>query len=204
MLEIFHLANSRSERIIWLAEELQIPYQVERFDRVEGLAPPEYRALHPLGRSPIIHDGDVELVESGAIIEYVLSRHGPGTLRPNPDSPEYPLYLQWLHMSEGTVMANLVSEYHVRSVGEEGAPNSPQLDALVDITQEDFAYMDRHLAAHPYFAGDAFTAADISMAAPIRFGTDWMKKDISPYPNIAAYLERIHARPAYKKTLTFG
>ncbi len=204
MLTLYHLGNSRSERIIWLAEELGISYKLEKFPRDEaGGAPKAYKALHPLGRAPIIRDGDVTLIESGAIIEYILARHGGGKLAPRVESSEFPNYVQWLHMAEGTLMPHLLSMFLMQRGAEGGAPN-PLASRFEQRLDQDFAYMDSHLGANPYFAGQSFTAADINMVFPVRFATDWMKRDISKHKNLAAYLDRIHARPAYKKAMNLA
>lgn len=198
MLTIYHLENSRSERIIWLAEELGLPYELKRYKRAEtGFASPEYKALHPLGRAPFIRDGEVTLSESGAIIDYLLTRYGQGRLVPKPESADYPRYVQFLHFAEGTAMQHLVMALLLGMSG--GAPPS----FLDERIAQDFAFADEALSGGRYFAGE-FSGADINMAFALKFARDFLKRDIGAYPNIPAYLAKIEARPAFKKAMSLA
>ena len=198
MLTIYHLENSRSERIIWLCEELGLQYELKKYPRENGMAGAAYKALHPLGRAPIIHDGDVTLIESGAIIDYLLTRYGQGRLVPKADSAEYPRYVQFLHFAEGSAMQHLIMAM-VLSMSGQG--DMPFLDERI---KQDFAFMNEALAGGSYFAGKDFTGADINLAFVLKFARDFMKRDVGSLANITAYLTRIEARPAFKKAMSLA
>ena len=200
MLTIHHLKNSRSQSIVWLAEELGMPYKLESYDRAPGApAPPAYKALHPLGRAPLIRDGELLLVETGAIIEYMVTKYGGGRLAPKPDSADYPLYLLWLHFAEGSAMPHQVNLRTLDAGGDTANPERARATARVD---QDFAFISDALAKAPYFAGGSFTAADIAMTIPLRFALS--KRDAAAYPHLAAYTARIAERPAFKKAASVG
>jgi glutathione S-transferase len=166
MITIYHLANSRSERVIWLMEELGLEYKLERFARQpDMMAPPELRAVHPLGKSPTIRDGEVLMVESGAILEYITHRHGQGRLSVPVSSPDYPRYLQWMHYGEGSAMTQLLLHLFLGGGFIPGVDqSSPMVAMMKERTASMLRYIDDELRARPYFAGDSFTAADIMMA----------------------------------------
>jgi len=199
MLTIHHLDNSRSERIVWLLEELGLPYQQQTFMRDKGLAPAAMKAVHPLGKAPILSDDDVVIMESGAIVEYIVNRYGNGRLAPAVASPEYPLYLQWVHTAEGSMMADLLAEVRVRRLtGPEGA-DKPAVQMLVERNTNMLKYIDSVLAQTPYLAGREFSAADIMMEFNFSFMDRLPKIDITPYPHVIAWLQRVRARPAYQR-----
>lgn len=201
MLTIYHLETSRSGRIIWLAEELGLEYKVEVFKRTaERQAPPEYKALHPLGRAPVIRDGDLVLAESGAIVEYLLARHGQGRLVPPSASPDYAQYLFWLHFAEGTLMSHFIGVYLLDAAGAK-AHNLRQ--SVLANFAKDMAFAEDALAKEPYLAGKHFTGADIVMGYGLTAARHF-KEGLPAFPHIEAYLERLAERPAYKKAQTFG
>lgn len=201
MLTIYHLEASRSGRIIWLAEELGLEYKVETFKRTpERQAPPEYKALHPLGRSPIIRDGDLVLPESGAIIEYLLARYGQGRLVPATHSPDYPQYLFWLHFAEGSLMAHFVNVYVLDAAGMK---QHALREAVLANFVKDLDYAEAALAKDPFLAGKHFTGADIVTGYGLTAARHF-KEGLPQFPHIEAYLAKLAERPAYKKALTFG
>lgn len=215
MIVVHHLENSRSQRILWLLEELGTPYRIEHYKRDPAtmLAPPELEAVHPLGKSPIITDGDTVVAESGAIIEYLVERHGQGRLRPPDGSPERLRYTYWLHFAEGSAMPPLLmklvadaietrSPWIVRPVAAGIARKMKALVVTPNLGRQ-LAFMDAELSRRPWFAGEEFTAADIQMsfpleAAAVRGGLD------ARYPKLQDFLERIHARPAYQRAIEKG
>jgi len=202
MITIYHLATSRSERVIWLMEELGLEYKLERFAREPNMmAPAAMRAIHPLGKSPTIRDGDTVLVESGAIIEYIIHRHGQGRLAVPVSSADYPRYLQWMHFAEGSAMPQLLVHLFLGGFIPGVDQSSPMVTMMKERTASMLRYIDDELRARPYFAGESFTAADIMMVYPFGLVTGFLKADMSQYPNIQAYLDRIGKRPAYQKAM---
>ena len=192
MITVHHLAASQSDRILWLCEELGLPYELRRYEREpRGAAPPEFKALHPFGTAPVIEDGDLVLGESGAIVEYLCMRHGGGRLVLGPDDEDYPDYLYWFHFANGSMVPGLMVDYVTAAAGGKGAGEGPSR------SERAIALAEARLGEVPYFAGRAFTAADIMMCLP-RFGES---RDLSNSPNIQAYLERIGERPAWQRTL---
>jgi len=197
-LTIFHLERSRSDRILWLAEELELVYELVRFERdpMTQRAEPALREHHPLGKSPAIRDGDVRLIESGAIVDYLVTRYGQGRLAPRHDSPDWPRYLQWLHFAEGSAMAQLILDLFLSGKFGGGAP-SAAAPRMREATLEMLSMLDRELATRPYFAGPEFSAADVMMTFPIRMAAGLQLLD--GRPDLQAYLGRIEARPAYQR-----
>jgi glutathione S-transferase len=192
MITVHHQVASQSDRIIWLCEELGLPYGLRRYEREpRGAAPPEYKALHPFGTAPVIEDGDLVLGESGAIVEYLCMRHGGGRLVLSPEHVDYPDYLYWFHFANGSLVPGLMVDYVTAAAGGAGAGEVPSR------SKRAIALAEARLGKAPYFAGSAFTAADIMMCVP-RFGE---KLDFSECPNIRAYLELIGERPAWQRTL---
>ncbi|WP_375463838.1 glutathione S-transferase [uncultured Methylobacterium sp.] len=212
MITVHHLENSRSQRVLWLLEELGLDYAVERYARDPKtlLAPPELRAVHPLGKSPVITDGDVVVAESGAIVEYLTDRCG-GALVPAPSTPEHRRYTYWLHYAEGSAMPPLL----LKLVFSRLAPGSPVLlrpmvKAIAGGVTQKFvdpqlrrhaAYWEDELAARPWFCGDSFCAADIQMSFPLEA---FAARGTGAGPRITDWLARIHARPAYARALERG
>jgi glutathione S-transferase len=203
MITIHHLTRSRSERIVWLAEELGLPYKLEVLPReATGAAPAAMKALHAIGRAPIIHDGDTVLAESGAIVEYLVRRHGGGRLAPAIEEADYPRYLYWMHFVEGSLMTVMLTALTVSRIPE--ATQSP-VKARVDQRVLQFlGFVDGELAGRDYLASQSFTAADVMMEFP--FGTlqHFMPCDLGPYPNIASWLQRIRSRPAYLRAMALA
>jgi glutathione S-transferase len=201
MITIYHLSESRSERLIWLMEELGEPYEFREFKRQPNMeAPPEYRALHPVGTSPMIRDGATTLIESGAIVEYILERYGRGRLEPERNTPERTRYLQWMHFSEGMAMSGMMNEALILMCGVNAA-ESPIVTMLRSRNDRMFDWIDAELGQRPYFAGEEFTAADIMMTFIFPVYKRFVQRPLAPYPNITRYIERIEQRPAYQRAM---
>jgi glutathione S-transferase len=216
MITVHHLNNSRSQRVLWLLEELGVPYEVKRYERDAKtmLAPPALLAIHPLGKSPVIVDGTVTVAESGAVVEYLMDRYGAGRLIPAAGTPARLGYTYWLHYAEGSAMPPLLLKLVFDRVANAPAPwpisaiarriagtvqNSfigPQLKHHLD-------YMEAELTAHPWFAGNEFTAADVQMSFPLEAAKSRAGLNASR-PRLWDFLERIHAREAYKRALERG
>jgi glutathione S-transferase len=201
MIIVHHLNNSRSQRVLWLLEELGLPYEIKRYERdaKTNLAPPELKAITPLGKSPVIQDGPHTLLESGAILDYLIRRHGDGRLQPDPATATYDEYVQWLHFAEGSAMLPLMLNLYVGRLGEAGAPLQPRIDAEV---ANYLGYLDSTLGRSPYLVGETFTAADIQMSFIGEIAKAFGK--LGSYPNVAAWVERFQARPAYKQAIERG
>lgn len=201
MISIYHLDTSRSERIVWLMEELGLPYQLEVFNRAPNVfAPEELKQVHPLGFAPVIRDGETVLAESGAIVEYIVARHGGGRLAVGPEQPEFANYLYWLHYAEGSLMPQIMREWYLDRMLPD-ADAAPGMKRIRSATRTHLALVEGHLASHPYFAGDAFTAADIMMAFPFTTMRRFRDLGFAPDSAIQAYLHRIEARPAYRAAM---
>jgi glutathione S-transferase len=215
MIIVHHLNNSRSQRILWLLEELGVPYEVKRYQRdaKTNLAPPELLQVHPLGKSPVITDGGLTLAESGAIVEYLVERYGKGALVPPAGSPEKLRYTYWLHFAEGTAMPPMVMRLVFSRVERGPMPffAKPIAKAISRKVKDGFIdpnlkrivdHMEAELAKSEWFAGDALTAADVMMSMAAEAAVARMK-DV-PMPNLRRFLERIHERPAYRRALERG
>ncbi len=202
MLIVHHLNVSQSERIIWLLEELELPYELKIYDRdpVTQFAPLELRSIHPLGSAPVLCDGAVVLAESGAIIEYVLARYGDGRLSLSVTSPQYPDYLYWFHYANGSLMTQIGVNW-IAALAAGPNSNSPLLPTLRERLDRHLHWVDQRLSQAPYFAGSEFTAADIMMHFP--FGTMRVFYDVGldNYPNIQAWLERMGDRAGYQRAM---
>jgi glutathione S-transferase len=195
MLTVHHLRVSQSERIVWLCEELGIDYALKIYDRRADnrLAPDEYKALHPMGIAPVITDGELVLGESGAICDYICGRHGDGRLTPGPDDPDYADHLFWFHWSNGTFMATLMMQL-VLSGGGEG---NPAAVFVGERSRRAWAMAEARLGEAPFFGGRNLTTADIMMVYCLTTSRAFRGATLEGFPNIAAYLQRIGARPAY-------
>jgi glutathione S-transferase len=205
MITIYHLENSRSERVIWLMEELGLPYELQRFPRERSLMAGEaYRALHPLGKSPIIRDGDTVLIESGAIVEYIVNRYGNGRLSVPPNAPGYARYLQWMHFAEGSAMTQLIVHMFMGGFVPGIDQSLPFVASIKGRTAQLLKFIDGELNDRPHFTGPEFTAADIMMAYCFGMVRGYLRMDISQYPNIATYLARIEQRPAHRKAMAIA
>src|SRR5580700_5073672 len=201
MLTLHHLNDSRSHRILWLLEELGTPYEMVRYQRngETRLAPPELEKIHPLGKSPVIVDGDIRIAESGAIVDYVIRRYGKGAMMPARESANYEAYNEWLHYSEGSAMLPLMLNLYVSRLKEAGAPLHPRIDSEL---ANHLGYIDAALKGREFFVGDSLTGADIQMS----FVGDLAKvfDKLAPYPNLARWLSRMHARPAFQRSIEKG
>ena len=214
MLTVHHLNTSRSQRVLWLLEELGVPYEIVRYQRQADMrAPKELRAIHPLGKSPVITEGGNTVAESGAIIEYVVSAYGEGRLIPPPNTPERLRYTYWLHYAEGSAMPPLLMKL-LFTLMPKRAPallrplvrkvSSSALTTIVNPQlRQHMAFWEEELSKSPWFAGDEFTAADIQMSFPLEAATARGGLE-QGYPKALAFLERIHARPAYRRALEKG
>jgi len=201
MIQVHHLNRSRSTRVIWLLEELGVPYEVVRYERdpVTNRAPDELKAIHPLGKAPAIRDGDAVLVESGAIVEYLLRKYGNGRLAPAPDSPEYPRYLQWLHFAEGSAMLPLLLNMFL---DRQPLPEGYFLTGFAaDERRKLLDYLESSLQGQDYLLGAEFTAADIMMITVLQLA--WMQGALEGYRNLPAYLGRLQRRPAFQKAAEY-
>jgi glutathione S-transferase len=200
VITIHHLSVSRSERIVWLMEELGLPYKLEtKMREANGAAPPAYKALHALGKAPVITDGDLTLAESGAIVEYIVNRHAGGRLGVRVDSADYPRYIYWMHFAEGSLMTLMLIALVLQRVPE--AKESPVRVRIRDRIAQMLAFVDGELAGRNWFVGPDFTAADVMMTFPFTTMRKYLEYDLSPYSSIEAYLRRIEARPAYQKAM---
>jgi glutathione S-transferase len=205
MITVYHLENSRSERVIWLMEELGLTYDLQRFDRQPTMMAPEVlKTISPLGKAPMIRDGDTVIIESGAILEYITNRHG-GRLTVGVNSPDYGRYLQWMHFAEGSAMGRFILNLFVGGYFPGVDPASPLVGMAKQSSVDVLQFIDGELAKTPYFAGSEFTAADIMMMycfgivrGPI------METDMTLYPHIAAYIAKIEARPGYKTAMAIA
>ena len=215
MITVHHLNNSRSQRVIWLLEELGVPYEVKRYERDAKtmLAPPELRAVHPLGKSPVITDGDRTIAETGAIVEYLVGTYGEGRFVPPAGTDDRLRYTYWLHFAEGSAMPPLVMTlvfgalparvpFFIRPIAKlisEGVQKSflrPNIEAQL-------ALMEKDLGRSAWFAGEEFTAADVMMSFPVEAGAT-RGDGLGSRPKLAAWLTQIHARPAYQAALKKG
>jgi glutathione S-transferase len=216
MIVVHHLNNSRSQRVLWLLEELGVAYEVTRYERDAKtmLAPPALLAVHPLGKSPIIVDGTVTVAESGAIVEYLIDRYGGGRLIPAAGTAQRLRYTYWLHYAEGSAMPPLLLKLVFDRVANSPAPwpisaISRRIAATVQTSfvgpqlKRHLDYMESELAAHPWFAGEEFTAADVQMSFPLEAAASRAGLNASR-PHLMAFLDRIHARDAYKRALERG
>ena len=216
MIVVHHLNNSRSQRVLWLLEELGLEYDIKRYERDKKtmLAPPELRKIHPLGKSPVVTDDDLTLAESGAIVEYLVERYGDGCLAPARELPAYLRYRYWLHYAEGSMMPPLLLKlvfdkiestpmpFFVKPIAKaiSGKAKSsfimPQINTHLD-------YLEAELGKNAWFVGDEFTAADVQLSFPIEAADARGGLDASR-PKLVNYLQRIHARPAYQRAVKRG
>lgn len=204
MLTVVHLENSRSDRLIWLLEELGLDYAIETYERDPKTqrAPAAMQALHPYAKAPMLRDGDRVLIESGAIFEYVLARHGDGGLVPATDDPDWPDYVQWLHFAEGSAMLPILLD-HFQAAGLAGPPGESALAAMAkDGMAKIYDFVEGTLAERAFFAGDRFTAADVMMGWVVEVVEQ--RGEIEPYPAMRRYLEKIRARPAWQRAKARG
>jgi len=199
MLTLHHLNNSRSQRILWLLEELGTPYEIVKYRRMEPipLAPPELKAVHPLGKSPVITDGGRTIAESGAIVEYLIDTYGNGRFRPEHGTDDWWRYVHWMHFAEGSAMLPLLLALYASLLGDAAAPLRPRIDAEIE---NHLSYMDRELGDRRFFVGDDLTGADVQLI----FVVEAAGSRLDPWPRLVAYRDRMHARPAYQRGLEKG
>lgn len=201
MIVVHHLNDSRSQRVLWLLEELGVSYEIKRYarDATTRLAPPELKAVHPLGKSPVITDGERTVHESGAIIDYLVRRHGGGRLAPSPGTDAHETYLQWLHYAEGSAMLPLMLQLYVGRLGEAAAPLQPRIDSEI---ANHLGYVDQALAGRDWLLGAELSAADIQMSFVGEVAGAFGR--LAAHPNLAGWVARFQARPAYKAALEKG
>ena len=204
MLTVHHLGKSQSERIVWLCEELGLPYELKVYDRdkVTRLAPPEYKALHPLGAAPVIDDNGLVLAESGAIVEYLTTRYGKGRLVLAPDHPDYGQFVYWLHFANGTLQPatgrNMI-------LGRLNLPDdNAVLRAMKGRLDLALGLVEARLGEADYLAGRDLTTADIMIVFTLTTMRLFLPFDLKPYPNIRAYLARVGQRDAYRRAMKKG
>ena len=203
MITIYHLDTSRSERIVWLMEELGLEYKLELFQRNEnGSAPDALRKIHALGKAPVIRDGNTVLAESGAIVDYIVHRYAGDRLAVAPAAHDYARYIYWFHFAEGSLMSLLILALVLSRVPEADA--SPARARVLERMKQTLAFIDSELAQATYFAGATFSAADVMMTFPFTTMRHFLKYDLAPYANILAYLQRIESRPAYQKAMALA
>lgn len=204
MITVHHLGVSQSERIVWLFEELELPYALRIYDRdaATKMAPASYKALHPMGIAPVITDGDLVLGESGAIIDYVVEKYGSGRLKVAANQPNFADYVFWFHFANGTMMPSEMSAVVAAMMSlKEG---NPVADMLKDRSERGYGMVEARLGGVPYFAGGEFTAADIMMLFPLTTMRAFAPRELTAYPNLRAYLKRIGERPAYRRAMSKG
>ena len=200
MIVVHHLNESRSQRVLWLLEELGAPYEIRHYQRdaTTRLAPPELKAVHPLGKSPVVQADGLTLIESGAIVDYLLRRHGAASgLRPAEGSAEFEAYQQWLHYAEGSAMLPLLLKLYVSRLGDAGAPLAPRIDSEL---ANHLGHVDRALQGREWLVGDALTGADVQMS----FVGEAARGLRESYPNMDAWVRRFQQRPAYQRALERG
>jgi len=199
MLKVHHLNNSRSQRILWLLEEIGAPYEIVHYKRGTPipLAPPELKAVHPLGKSPVITDGSKTIAESGAIVEYLIDTYGKGKLKPKPGSGDYWKYIEWMHYAEGSAMLPLLLALYTNMLGDAAAALKPRIDGEI---ANNFAYMESSLGSREFFVGNDLTGADIQLL----FVLEAAGARLEPYPNLMKYRARMQARPAYQRGIEKG
>jgi glutathione S-transferase len=216
MIVVHHLNNSRSQRVLWMLEELELPYRVERYERDAKtmLAPAELRRVHPLGKSPVIVDGERTLAESGAILEYLAATYGGGRLAPAAGTPERLRYTYWMHYAEGSAMPPLLLSLVFARLPKGPMPFflRPLVQGIADKVRRSFIepqltlhldHIERELGTSTWFAGDAFSAADVQMSFPLEAAAARGGLDHSR-PRASGFLDRIHSRPAYQRALERG
>ncbi len=199
MIVVHHLNESRSQRVLWLLEELQAPYEIRHYERdaLTRLAPPALQAVHPLGKSPVVEADGMTLIESGAIIDYLIRRHGGQHLRPAEDSADFQVYQQWLHYAEGSAMLPLLLKLYVSRLGEAGTPLKPRIESEL---ANHLGFVERSLQGREWLVGDALSGADVQMS----FVGEAARGLRASYPNMDAWVRRFQQRPAYRRALERG
>jgi len=204
MLTVHHLGKSQSERIVWLCEELEIPYELKCYarDPVTMLAQPDYKALHPTGAAPVITDGALVLAESAAVVEYIIAKFGNGRLALKPDHPDFANFLYWFHFANGTLQPQMGRNMILNWL--KLAADNPMLVAMRTRLDRSFDLVDARVRDAKYLAGDDFTSADIMIGFSLTTMRYFMPYDLGRCPNVRDYLGRIAARPAYQRAMEKG
>jgi glutathione S-transferase len=202
MIEVHHLNNSRSQRVLWMLEELGVQYTVIRYERDAKtmLAPPQLKKIHPLGRSPVIRDGDFVLAESGAIVEYLAEKYGAGRLAPTRGTREFETCRYWVHYAEGSLMMQLLVKIYLERVGE---PAQALLERVNGAVRMHLAYIEESLGSSQFLTGSTLTVADVQMSFPLEVSVAQGMLS-NGQPRLTALLARLHERPAYKAALAKG
>ncbi|OTA52755.1 putative glutathione S-transferase [Hypoxylon sp. EC38] len=201
-LTVHHLGVSQSDRVVWLCEELGIDYELKKYDRSPIMAPPEYKALHPLGSAPVIEDGDIKIAESGACVEYILQTHGNRKFGITPGHKDYAEYLYWFHFANGTLQPVLLLNLSLSRSGiGKGHESVKRSDAR---RKQILDFVDRRLSKVPWLAGEQFTAADIMNVCCLTTMRCFVQYSLGGYPNILAYLKRVAARGGYRRAMEKG
>lgn len=201
MLTVHHLNNSRSQRVLWLLEELEVDYEIMNYQRdsATNLAPPELETIHPLGKSPVITDDENTIIESGAIIDYVVRHYGEGRLAPSPGTRAHEDYLQWMHYAEGSAMLPLMLKLYTSRLPDGGEALKPRIHGELD---NHLGFMNKALDGQDWFVDNIFSAADIQLSFAPEIGK--VLYDLKPFPNLLDFLERIHSRDAYQRAIAKG
>ena len=199
MITVHHLNESRSQRVLWLLEELGVPYEIKFYarDATTRLAPPELMTVHPLGKSPVLEDGGQTIIESGAIVDYLIRHHGKGRLQPAVGTTDFEVYNQWLHYAEGSAMLPLLLKLYVSRLGEAGAPLQPRIDSEL---ANHLGYVNASLADREWLVGGELSGADIQMS----FVGEAARGLRAGYPHLDAWVKRFQQRPAYRRALERG
>ena len=199
MLKVHHLNNSRSQRILWLLEELGVPYEIVKYQRMSPVpfAPPELKAVHPLGKSPVLEDGKRVIAESGAEVEYLIDTYGKGKFKPKAGTDDYWRYVEWIHYAEGSAMLPLLMALYTGMLGDAAAALKPRVDSEI---ANNLSYMDEYMKGRSFFVGNDLTGADIQLL----FVLEAAGARLEPYANLVKYRAAMQARPAYKRGIEKG
>ena len=194
-LTVHHLNNSRSQRILWTLEELGVPYEIKHYQRdaVTNLAPPELKAIHPLGKSPLLEDDGILIEESGAIVQYLLDAYGEGRFQPESGSKDALRHLQFMHFAEGSAMTPILLQLYTSRLGDAAAPLQPRIQEQLS---SHFAYLENELSPSGHFIGDDWTGADFMLSFPAEIAV--MQGQGAAYPKLSAFVAAAHARPAWQ------
>ena len=216
MITVHHLDDSRSQRVLWLLEELGVDYRIERYarDKANRLAPASLKKIHPLGKSPVVEDDGLIIAETGAIVEYLIERYGEGRFAPARTSPDHLKYRYWMHFAEGSAMPQLLLKLFFTRIKETKMPffAKPIANSIADRVLADYvdpnladqmSFVDAELAASTWFVGEDLTGADVMMIFPLEAGGDRVAGG-GRYRNVQAFVERAHSRPAYQRALEKG
>lgn len=199
MLKVHHLNNSRSQRILWLLEEMGAPYEIVKYQRMTPvpLAPPELKAVHPLGKSPVITEDGKTIAESGAIVEYLIDKYGKGKFKPAEGSDDHWKYVEWMHFAEGSAMLPLLMALYTGMLGDAAAMLKPRVDSEI---ANHLSYMEEAIKGRDFFVGNELTGADIMLL----FVLEAAGARLEPYPSLMAYRTHMQARPAYQRAIEKG